>query len=367
MSALAAVQARPDAGRPRPASTSAESGGADFEAVLASVAGGPAAPQEAEFAPPDVASETPAAPAVAPAVPLVVEPAPAQLRPPVPVLRAAPVAEAQVLTAAAAVEGLQAPPPTTTVDAVDAADAPTPPSPQPTQATAAHDRPGGTAAAPQPELRATPQALAERALSAAVVVHQPVSEPAAVAPLQVPVAVLADVPADVVQPPSGVAATVASTAVPLTAPPVVEAAAPAPPAPAAPPAPVVQVATAVAPLLEGPDGAYTMSLQLYPEELGAVQVEVSLRGGEISLALNAPDEAAREVLRAALPELRAHLESGGLTATGVFVGDGRTGEKAHGGGGSAPGTRSGDGTGGAPADEPTAEPSASDSALDVRI
>jgi flagellar hook-length control protein FliK len=96
--------------------------------------------------------------------------------------------------------------------------------------------------------------------------------------------------------------------------------APAPP-PAAPPA--TQVVTQLAPVLEGPDGSYTLSLQLYPEELGAVQVEVSMRGGEISLALHAADEVSKEVLRAALPQLREQLEATGLTATDVSVDSGK--------------------------------------------
>ena len=96
----------------------------------------------------------------------------------------------------------------------------------------------------------------------------------------------------------------------------------APPAP--PPPPAAQVAQLLGPVLEGPDGAYTLSLQLYPEELGAVQVEVLLRGGEIRLALHAGDPAAQSALRAAVPDLRADLLSGGLTATSVSVDGGRS-------------------------------------------
>jgi flagellar hook-length control protein FliK len=66
-----------------------------------------------------------------------------------------------------------------------------------------------------------------------------------------------------------------------------------------------------------------MSLKLYPEELGAVQVEVSLRGGEISLALHAADDLAKDVLRGVLPQLREQLEATGLTATDVTVDSGK--------------------------------------------
>jgi len=146
------------------------------------------------------------------------------------------------------------------------------------------------------------------------------------------------------------------------------------PAPAAPPPPpAVQVVQLLTPLLEGPDGAHTMSLQLHPEELGAVQVDVALLRGEITLALHARDVAAQDALRAALPMLRAELEASGLTATSLSVDGGRAdqqpGERPdrpdHPGphGGSLPGG-SGDG---APAGSPVPTTSSPDAALDVRM
>ncbi len=99
----------------------------------------------------------------------------------------------------------------------------------------------------------------------------------------------------------------------------------APAAAAPPPPPAAQVVQLLAPVLAGPDGTYSLSLQLYPEELGAVQVDVLLRGGEIRLALHAPDDAAQAALRSALPDLRADLLAGGLSATSLSVDDGRSG------------------------------------------
>ena len=83
--------------------------------------------------------------------------------------------------------------------------------------------------------------------------------------------------------------------------------------------PAAQLTQLLAPVLEGPDGAHTLSLQLYPKELGAVQVEVMLRAGEISLALHAARDTSLDVLRAALPDLRAQLEQAGLTAGSLTV------------------------------------------------
>jgi flagellar hook-length control protein FliK len=132
----------------------------------------------------------------------------------------------------------------------------------------------------------------------------------------------------------------------------------------------------LAPVLEGPDGAYSLSLQLYPEELGAVQVEVLLRGGEIRLALHAADEAAQAALRSALPDLRADLHAGGLTATSLTVDDGRPGsssdrsterspDRRSDGQGDQPGRRSHPYRGAEPAPRPS--PSHADAALDLRM
>jgi flagellar hook-length control protein FliK len=139
----------------------------------------------------------------------------------------------------------------------------------------------------------------------------------------------------------------------------------APGAPAAPPS--SQIVQQLGPLLEGPDGSYAMSLQLYPEELGAVQVEVALRLGEISLTLRAGDEAARETLRAALPDLRSALEAAGLTADALSVDNGRPDQQPKDG----DPDRSGSPTGGArtgPGEAtPVPQPSDPDAALDLRM
>ncbi len=137
----------------------------------------------------------------------------------------------------------------------------------------------------------------------------------------------------------------------------------APTLPAPPPA--AQVALALAPVLTGPDGSYSMSLELYPEELGTVSVEVSVRGGTISMSVQATGAEALQALRTALPELTAQLESTGLTATDVSVGERDARERPD----DAPrrGTRPGDGGPAAPADEPATVSAGSTSSLDVRI
>ena len=143
---------------------------------------------------------------------------------------------------------------------------------------------------------------------------------------------------------------------------------PAPPAPPPAPVPPTQVVQVLGPILAGPDGAHTISLQLYPEELGAVHIEVSLRNGEVSLVMHTAEAAAKDALRAALPDLRAELEAHGLTAKDVTVetGTGRerpdeqSARRSPNGG-----ARADDGAPAAdPAQLPTTDP---DAALDVRI
>lgn len=136
-------------------------------------------------------------------------------------------------------------------------------------------------------------------------------------------------------------------------------------APTVPVLPAQQVVSVLAPVLEGPDGTYSVTLQLYPEELGAVQVEVALLAGEITLRLHADDDVAQEVLRAALPDLKAELEASGLSAGQLSMGDGRSEARAGGQQRRAPtGTAAaGDATQDSPA-LPTSDP---DAALDVRI
>jgi flagellar hook-length control protein FliK len=83
-----------------------------------------------------------------------------------------------------------------------------------------------------------------------------------------------------------------------------------------------QVFTAVSPLLRANDGSYRIQLQLRPHDLGAVQVIVNVRHGEISIQMHAPDAAARDALRGGMSDLRQQLEDQGLRAGSMEVGSG---------------------------------------------
>lgn len=95
---------------------------------------------------------------------------------------------------------------------------------------------------------------------------------------------------------------------------------PSAPAPAVGPALPEQLVTLVAPLRQGPDGTHRMSIELRPEELGGVKVDVRILGNEISLHLRADLSATTELLRASLADLRSELEMAGFDAGSLDVG-----------------------------------------------
>jgi hypothetical protein len=97
------------------------------------------------------------------------------------------------------------------------------------------------------------------------------------------------------------------------------------------------VLAAVSPLLRGPDGSHRLTLQLAPEHLGRVRVEVTVSGAEVALHLVAADAGTRETLRHGLADLRAQLEQSGLRTTEVDV---RLGSPDQGGAGGADLSRS---------------------------
>ena len=135
------------------------------------------------------------------------------------------------------------------------------------------------------------------------------------------------------------------------------------------PAPVhQQVFTAVSPLLRADDGSYGVRLQLHPRELGAVQVIVDVRHGEISIQMHSADAAARDALRGGLSDLRQQLEGQGLSAGSMEVGSGGAHARQTDTPWSRPGTPEGRSRGGQPPDRNVAAPAAASStSLDLRM
>jgi flagellar hook-length control protein FliK len=93
----------------------------------------------------------------------------------------------------------------------------------------------------------------------------------------------------------------------------------APGAPAAQPPVAAQLSRPVAVLASRPDGVHTMTVVLTPENLGPVQVQVTVSNGSLDLSLAGAHEHGRAALLEALPDLRRDLQSAGLTLSRLDV------------------------------------------------
>jgi flagellar hook-length control protein FliK len=140
-----------------------------------------------------------------------------------------------------------------------------------------------------------------------------------------------------------------------------------------PGAPMRQVVSLLTPLRHNGDGEYRLMLQLRPEQLGRVDVQVTLNNGQVSIHLLADNAASRQMLRDHMPELRDALADAGLDAGSLDVGDHDTQDKSTtNSGGSA---QLGDVVADADEDEffarlqqsPSMNQAATDGPLDVRI
>ncbi len=78
--------------------------------------------------------------------------------------------------------------------------------------------------------------------------------------------------------------------------------------------------SAVVPLHGRGDGRHEITLELRPEELGTIRVEVRVEDRTVHLTLHAAEPATTRILSAALPELRSSLAEAGLTAGHLAVG-----------------------------------------------
>jgi flagellar hook-length control protein FliK len=98
----------------------------------------------------------------------------------------------------------------------------------------------------------------------------------------------------------------------------------------APPAVPVQIVSAVVPLHGRGDGRHEVTLELRPEDLGTIRVEVSVEHQTVHVTLHAAEPATGRLLSAALADLRSALADAGLRAGDVFVspdGDGAAGRR----------------------------------------
>ena len=80
-----------------------------------------------------------------------------------------------------------------------------------------------------------------------------------------------------------------------------------------------QLVEVIGPLRQAPDGTHRVSVQLRPDELGEVLVDVRVRGNEVSLSIRADLAGTADLLRDAVGELRAELEAAGFRSGDVDV------------------------------------------------
>jgi hypothetical protein len=299
----------------------------DFNELLAAVLAASATPvTPAEVAPTPVVATEPVTPdinvalaqipiVVAPVAPIAVAPVEVPVPEAVPATPVVPEATAPVVTAAVAETAApvvapeaEAPKPIAIDDEPETADVPTPDAPvldAPTvplvaERTAVRE-PAPAPAAPAPEVAAVVARAVHVDAPAAAPTEEPTDRTAATDPVAT------------------------APAAPSVSTPV---ATPAPRAEAPAPAPRVHtpIVTAVIPLVQRGDGSYHVAVRLHPEELGAVDIDVELRGGEINLRLRTETVAGRDAIRLALPMLRSELEAAGVQ-TGTFdLGDQPSGQ-----------------------------------------
>ena len=91
------------------------------------------------------------------------------------------------------------------------------------------------------------------------------------------------------------------------------------PATAAPPAVPEQIVSAVVPLHGRGDGRHEVTIELRPEDLGPIRVEVSVEQQTVHLTLHAAEPATGRLLSAALADLRTALADAGLKAGHLAV------------------------------------------------
>ena len=117
---------------------------------------------------------------------------------------------------------------------------------------------------------------------------------------------------------------------------VAPAAAPAAPAPVSAPdrtaAPAVvhpqpQLTDAIAHLRARGNGTHQLDVALHPAELGAVHVRAALHGDTLTITVSCADDAARQAVTAALPDLHSAL--GGLSGTATIDLDVRDTGRGH--------------------------------------
>jgi flagellar hook-length control protein FliK len=126
-----------------------------------------------------------------------------------------------------------------------------------------------------------------------------------------PAPVAADAVTPAAQAPTAAPAAPVAPATPATA--------PAGTAAQAPPPVAAQLGQHVVTLSRGPDGTHSMTVVLSPENLGPVQIQVTVSQGSLDLTLRGAHDEGRAALLNALPDLRRDLQAAGLDPSRLDV------------------------------------------------
>jgi flagellar hook-length control protein FliK len=97
----------------------------------------------------------------------------------------------------------------------------------------------------------------------------------------------------------------------------------APAAPAELPTPAEQLVAVMRPLQRTADGSYRVRIELRPPELGRVDMRIEVKDGVVHASIHAEHAETAELVRNALDDLRARLDSDGVRAGTLEVNDGR--------------------------------------------
>ncbi|MBO3143393.1 flagellar hook-length control protein FliK [Dermatophilus congolensis] len=87
-----------------------------------------------------------------------------------------------------------------------------------------------------------------------------------------------------------------------------------------------QLVTGVSPMLRGVDGQYALMLQLTPVNLGHVQLQVSVKSGQVSIHVKAVDAATGQLVEENLDDLKQTLEQLGVKTGSIDVSTGESGD-----------------------------------------
>jgi flagellar hook-length control protein FliK len=88
-----------------------------------------------------------------------------------------------------------------------------------------------------------------------------------------------------------------------------------------------QMVEVLRPIKQFADGTHRLSIQLRPEDMGTINVELAVNKGTLSLHVVADTAATRDAINASLSQLRSEIEAGGVRTGSFGVGQQTAGDR----------------------------------------